>query len=241
MFNTIDYIKGIIEGLTFTQKISNIIPGTSETTFETCKTYWIFPKSIITINGLDYKVLDFEINESVTIRGILSGTETDFTIKAPNFFRGTPMQTSNALHMIKDWKKKLPMAYLIQPMNETRSLTTLERIGITAEGVRILFMLPGKLADSIDQQYLTAIQPTDNLVFEYEKALMTDPNIGELGNATKSDRPNYGVWVSRNSKTKPSNQDNVKKLIDEDISGVEYIIDIPFKRQICDIDATCKN
>ena len=70
---------------------------------------------------------------------------------------------------------------------------------------------------------------------------MTDPNIGELGNATKSDRPNYGVWVSRNSKTKPSNQDNVKKLIDEDISGVEYIIDIPFKRQICDIDATCKN
>ena len=241
MFNTIDYIKGIIEGLTFTQKISNIIPGTSETTFDTCKTYWIFPKSVITIDGLDYKVLDFEINESVTIRGILSGNETDFTIKAPNFFRGTPMQTSNALHMIKDWKKKLPMAYLIQPMNETRSLSTLEKIGITAEGVRILFMLPGKLADSIDQQYLTAIQPTDNLIFEYEKALMTDPNIGELGNATKSDRPNYGVWVSRNSKTKPSNQDNVKKLIDEDISGVEYIIDIPFKRQICDIDATCKN
>ena len=51
MFNTIDYIKGIIEGLTFTQKISNIIPGTSETTFDTCKTYWIFPKSIITINA----------------------------------------------------------------------------------------------------------------------------------------------------------------------------------------------
>ena len=241
MFNTIDYIKGIIEGLTFTQKISNIIPGTSETTFDTCKTYWIFPKSVITINGLDYKVLDFEINESVTIRGILSGTETDFTIKAPNFFRGTPMQTSNALHMIKDWKKKLPMAYLIQPMNETRSLTTLERIGITAEGVRILFMLPGKLADSIDQQYLTAIQPTDNLIFEYEKALMTDPNIGELGNATKSDRPNYGVWVSKDGKRRTANQDNIKKLIDEDISGIEYIIDIPFKRQICDIDATCKN
>lgn len=241
MFNTIDYIKGIIEGLTFTQKISNIIPGTSETTFDTCKTYWIFPKSVITIDGLDYKVIDFEINESVTIRGILSGNETQFTIKAPNFFRGTPMQTSNALMMIKDWKNKLPMAYLIQPMNETRSLNPLEKIGVTAEGVRILFMLPGKLADSIDQQYLTAIQPTDNLVFEYEKALMTDPNIGELGNATKSDRPNYGVWVSSNSKTKPSNQDNVKKLIDEDISGIEYSIDIPFKRQICDIDATCKN
>ena len=241
MFNTIDYIKGIIEGLTFTQKISNIIPGTTETTFDTCKTYWIFPKSVITINGLDYKVLDFEINESVTIRGILTGTETEFTIKAPNFFRGTPMQTSNALHMIKDWKKKLPMAYLIQPMNETRSLNPLDKIGITAEDVRILFMLPGKLADSIDQQYLTAIQPTDNLIFEYEKALMTDPNIGELNDATKSDRPNYGVWVSSKSKTKPSNQDNVKKLIDEDISGIEYIIDIPFKRQICDIDATCKS
>ena len=241
MFNTIDYIKGIIEGLTFTQKISSITPGLVETTFETCKTYWIFPKSIITINGVDYKVIDFEINESVTVKGFVNAFATHFTIKAPNFFRGTPMQTSNALMMIKDWKNKLPMAYLIQPMNETRSLNPLDKIGITAEGVRILFMLPGKLADSIDQQYLTAIQPTDNLIFEYEKALMTDPNIGELGNATKSDRPNYGVWVSSKSKTKPSNQDNVKKLIDEDISGIEYIIDIPFKRQICDIDATCKS
>ncbi len=241
MFNTIDYIKGIIEGLTFTQSISNIIPGPTETTFETCKTYWIFPKSVITINGSDYKVIDFEINESVTIKGTLLGTETDYTIKAPNFFRGTPLQTSNALHMIKDWKKKLPMAYLIQPMNETRSLNPTEKIGVTSEGVRILFMVHGKLADSIDQQYLTAIQPTDNLIFEYEKALLTDPNIGELDNATKIDRPNYGVWVSKDGKRRTANKDNIKKLIDEDISGIEYIIDIPFKRQICNIDSSCKN
>ena len=93
MFNTIDYIKSIIEGLTFTQKISNIIPGATETTFETCKTYWIFPKSMITINGVEYRVIDFDINESVTIKGTLTGTETQVTIKAPNFFRGTTMQT----------------------------------------------------------------------------------------------------------------------------------------------------
>ena len=143
--------------------------------------------------------------------------------------------------MIKDWKKKLPMAYLIQPMNETRSLNPTEKIGVTSEGVRILFMVHGKLADSIDQQYLTAIQPTDNLIFEYEKALLTDPNIGELDNATKIDRPNYGVWVSKDGKRRTANKDNIKKLIDEDISGIEYIIDIPFKRQICNIDSSCKN
>ena len=241
MFNTIDYIKGIIEGLTFTQSISNIIPGPKETTFETCKTYWVFPKSRIIIDGNEYKVIDFEINESITIQGTLLGTETEYSIAAPNFFRGTPLQTSNALMMIKDWKKKLPMVYLIQPMTERRSLEPLEKIGVTAEGVRMLFMLPGDLADSIDQQYLTAIQPVDNLIFEYEKALLTDPNIGELGDAIKSDRPNYGVWVSKDGKRRTANQDNIKKLIDEDISGIEYIVDIPFKRQICDIDSTCKN
>ncbi len=42
----------------------------------------------------------------------------------------------------------------------------------------------------------------DNLIFEYEKALMTDPNIGELDEATKSDRPNYGVWVSKSGKSR---------------------------------------
>ena len=101
-------------------------------------------------------------------------------------------------------------------------------------------MLPGKLDQSIDEQYLTAIQPTDNLVFEWEKAILTDPNIGELEVAIKADRPNYGVWVSKDGKRRTVNKDNIKKLIDEDISGIEYQIDLPFKKQICNIDSTCK-
>ncbi len=63
MFNTIDYIKGIIEGLTFTQSISNIIPGPTETTFETCKTYWIFPKSVITA-GTSHAIASAVLAES---------------------------------------------------------------------------------------------------------------------------------------------------------------------------------
>ncbi len=239
MFNTIDYIKGIIESLTFTQSISNIITSASETTFETCKTYWIFPKLFITIDGTDYRVLDFEINKSVTIKGVLTGSETEYTIAAPNFYRGTPLQASNALHMVSDWKKKLPMAYLIQPVPERKNLNPTEKIGIVAD-IKILFMLPGKLDQSIDEQYLTAIQPTDNLVFEWEKAILTDPNIGELEVAIKADRPNYGVWVSKDGKRRTVNKDNIKKLIDEDISGIEYQIDLPFKKQICNIDSTCK-
>jgi hypothetical protein len=69
---------------------------------------------------------------------------------------------------------------------------------------------------------------------------LTDPNIGELEDAIKADRPNYGVWVSRDGKGRTANKDNIKKLIDEDISGIEYQIDLPFKRAICDIDNLCK-
>lgn len=240
MFNPIDYIKGIVESLTFTQSISNIIIGATETTFDTCKTFWVFPKYKITINGVKYMVKDFEINKSITITGVLTGNETEFEIDAPHFIHGTPLQTSNALIMVKNWRQKLPLVYLIEPMKKVTNYEPLEKIGITAS-LKMLFMLPGKIEDAVDKQYLTAIEPTQNLIFEWERKILTDSNIGELGSSTSHNRVNYGVWVSTSKKPKPSMKDNIQKLIDLEISGVEFEIEIPFKKIICGIDKQCRD
>lgn len=241
MFNTIDYIETIVNGLTFTQKIDVIHPTVNnETTIEVCKTYWSFPKGRIIINGNYFTIKDIEPNESITIRGTLTGAETEYTIEAPNFFHGTPMQTNNALAMVKDWKKKLPMVYFIEPVIETIYPERTSKI-YNESSFKILFLTLGDLATSVDYQYKNAITPVNQLVFEFERAILTDAKIGELKQYTKSNRPNYGIWILKDTKAKTNKEDNMKRLIDEDVSGVEMAIEIPFKRSVCDIDTNCKN
>lgn len=245
MFSTVDFIQSIVDSMTFTQSISNIIVTADETTFDTCKTYWVFPNYTIKINGNDFKVIDFEINKSITIKGVLIGSETDYIVSAPNFFHGTPLQTAIQLGMISDWENKLPFIYLIQPFTEERPLGNHNLFGRIAD-LDFLFMLPGKLKDSVDSQYQTAIIPADNMVFEWEKKILIHPDIGELGSARTKDRVNYGVWVTkpgtkqRSRKDKTAKEDNIMRLLNEAISGIEYGLKIPIKRDVCDLDALCK-
>lgn len=242
MFNTIDYMRGIVGSMTFNQPISNIIydPTTKTTTFDTCKTYWVFECYIITIGGTDYEVVSSEVNMSITIKEELPKGETEYSIKAPHFFHGTPMQATVEMGAESDWLNKLPFIYIIEPMVEVRDLSPMRVLDRTSD-LKILFMLPSELSEPLDLQVSTAIKPADNMVFEYEKKIMTDPNIADLEKATSSNRINYGVWVLRKDKKKPSKQDNMRRLLPEAISGIDYAVKIPFKRAVCDIDATCKN
>jgi len=240
MFNTIDYIRGIIESMTFTQSISNINLGTpGQTTFDTCKTYWVFKDYNIVVDGNTYKVLDFEINKSITIKGTLIGTEPNYIVAAPHFFHGTPMQATVSLGSEKNWRDKLPFVYVIEPMREVRDLSPGRVLDRTSD-LQMLFMLPGKLSESVEDQYESAVKPTDNMVFEWEKKIMIDPNIEELSLAHSKNRVNYGVWLRKLDRPKKEKQDNQMRLINEAISGIEYSISIPFKRIVCDLNAKCK-
>jgi hypothetical protein len=242
MFNTIDYIKGIIESMNFDEPISNIIydNATKTTTFDTCKTFWVFECYKIKINNSFYEVVDSEINMSITVKGEVNPNATFFHINAPFFYHGTPLQTAIQLATEeKYWLDKLPFVYLIEPMTETRDLSRLRVLDRTSQ-LNLLFMLPGALKESVLTQYQTAIKPTDNMVFEWEKKIMLNPNIAELSEAKSKNRVNYGVWVSKNPRPKPTKEDNIMKLINEAISGIEYSISIPFKREVCDLDLKCK-
>lgn len=241
MFNTIDYIRGIIESMSFTEPISNIIQDVPKktTTFDTCKTYWAFPQYKIFIDGVKYEVIDFEINKSITVKGLVPVNKTEMNISAPHFFHGTPMQATVSLGSIKDWNNKLPFVYIIEPMTEERFLKPNRNLDRRSD-LNMLFMVLGELSKSVESQHDSAIKPTDNMVFEWEKKIMIDPNIEELDRAKSKNRVNYGVWVRKLSQPKKAKQDNVMKLLDEAISGIEYSITIPFKKRVCDLDALCK-
>jgi len=242
MFNTIDYMRGIVGSMTFNQAISNINYDAvnKTTTFDTCKTYWVFPCYIINIGGVDYEVVTSEVNMSITVKEEVPITETEYSIAAPKFFHGTPMQATIEMGAESDWLDKLPFVYIIEPMKEVRDLRPLRVLERTSE-LEILFMLPAELEEPLDLQVETAIKPADNMVWEFENKVMRDPNIADLEKAESRNRINYGVWVLRKDKNKPSKPDNMRRLLPEAISGIDYAIKIPFKRSVCDINARCKN
>lgn len=241
MFNTINYMRTLVESMTFTQSITNIIVDTvkKETTFDTCKTYWATELKPINIEGTDYPVIIAEVNKSITIKGELTGTETEYTIAAPKYFHGTPLQATVEMGAEKDWKDKLPFIYIIEPMTEIRDLSPM-RVLDRESKMQILFMMPGELAESIDLQIESAIRPADNMVFEFETKVLRDPNIADLDKVESRNRVNYGVWVLRKDKKKPSKEDNMRLLLNEAISGIDYKITIPFRKKVCNIDDLCE-
>ena len=101
-------------------------------------------------------------------------------------------------------------------------------------------MMPAEESESIDEQIETAIKPADNMVWEFENKILRDGNIADLDKVESRNRVNYGVWVLRKDKKKPNKEDNMRKLLNESISGIEYKITIPFRRKVCDIDDLCK-
>jgi len=241
MFNSVKYIEGIVESMTFNEPIVRMqyFPSKKETFIELCKTYWCFPCYKVVIGGTEYEIKDFEVNMSISIKGEVTGTPTEVVIPAPHFIHGTPLQASGALNLDSGWRDQLPFIYLIEPMTEQRD-KSLDSILDRTSMFNGLFMLPGDNAEDVHHQYKNAIHPTENMVEEFENKIQNDPMIvaSKLKTATTRNRVHYGVWVRKTTKQqgpqkpKKSKEDNIVKLIDSDISGIDYALGIPFSRSV---------
>lgn len=233
MFTTTTFIKSIVESLEFTEQISNISISGSETQFETCNTHHVTTGNYIYINGTKYLVVDFEINSWIAIKGVLTGTETTYKILPPFFFNGTPMQVQNVLANIRSWKNKLPLVYLLEIIKEERFDSRINKIDRIAE-LRLFFLMSSNFEDwDVSQHYSLAIQPMDNFLGDFIANLRNNNSIGEFDRYETINRANFGVYISKPSKRSGKYEDNITKLIDENVSGVELKIDLPIKKDAC--------
>lgn len=233
MFTIVDFIKNIVEGLEFTEYATNITQTTSETQFDTCKTHHITIGNYILINGVKYKVKDFELNAWVSVSGVVPLPFESYTILPPNFFNGTPMMVSNVLADIRDWKKKLPMVYLLEVIREQRFNSRTNKLDRISE-LRIFFLMSSNFEDwDISQHYDLAIEPMDNFLNDFIHALRYNAQVGEFDEYETINRANFGVYISKPSKRSGKYEDNITKLIDENVSGVELRINLPIKKDAC--------
>ena len=120
MFVIVDFIKDVVSNLVFTEPISNLISNPTESQFDSCNTHHVTKGNYIIIDSIEYKVIYFEINSWIAVKGEVPITATEYTIPAPNYFNGTPMQVQNVLANIRSWRNKLPMVYLLEIIREQR-------------------------------------------------------------------------------------------------------------------------
>jgi len=233
MFTIVDFIKNIVASLEFTEYVENITQTSTETQFDTCRTHQVTKGNYILINGIKYKVKDFEINSWISVSGVVPLPFESYTILAPNFFNGTPMMVSNVLADIRDWKKKLPMVYLLEVIREQRFNSRTNKLDRISD-LRIFFLMSSNFEDwDISQHYDLAIEPMDNFLNDFIHALRYNAKVGEFDEYETINRANFGVYISKPSKRSGKYEDNITKLIDENVSGVELRINLPIQKNPC--------
>tara|TARA_R110002012_G_scaffold312888_5_gene524017 strand:- start:2153 stop:3547 length:1395 start_codon:yes stop_codon:yes gene_type:complete len=239
MFSVVDFIKNIVESLEFTEAISNLTSNPTESQFDTCNTHHATTGNYIVIDGQEYKVKDFEINLWISVVGMIPITATHYTIPAPNFFNGTPMQVQNVLANIREWRDKLPMVYLLEVIREQRFNSRTNKLDRISD-LRLFLLMSSNFQDwDVAQHYDLAIQPMDNFLNDLISNLRLNNNVGEFDDYETINRANFGVWVSKKTKSKGKYEDNITKLIDENVSGVELKINLPIKKNPCFTFNTC--
>lgn len=238
---TADFIGEVISTLGFTENITNATFSQGETTLETCLTHHVFPCYKIEINGTMYKVVDVEHNMSITVKGDASGA-TEYTIPPPFYFHGTPLQASNELAMPTRWRTKLPFWYLIEPFNNNDDDDPMSKVAKTPR-LRMLILFPiGDLGALVEDQYKELILPASNAVDDFRNALNKHPRIAkirELYQFNTRNRVNWGVYVTKKGQSRKANEDNIKKMIDEDVTGIEVELQIPIKKDLCRPKSPC--
>jgi len=233
MFTIVTFIKDIVESLTFTENVSNITISGGETQFDTCKTHHVTKGNYITINSIEYKVVDFELNTWISVKGAVPLPFTQYTINAPNFFNGTPMQVQNVLANIREWREKLPMVYLLEVIREQRFNSRTDKMERISD-LRLFFLMASNFQDwDISQHYDLAIEPMDNFVNDFILALHNNSRVGEFNEYETINRANFGVYISKPDKRSGKYEDNITKLIDENVSGVELRINLPITKNPC--------
>jgi hypothetical protein len=196
---------------------------------------------IITIDGIDYIIVSFVINDHIVVTsspyatGIAPEPAVDsFDIPAPNYLHGTIKQTSNEITEVMDKTTVYPLIYLNELIIEDFDYDELHPLERTSP-LRIFFLEThnGELTE--DTKTLV-LDPVNNLVDEFIKILRKTPYINK-GAFTPGKRTNLSLFgVYQFSKG------NVSNYFNDKLTGVELAINLPLSKGLCNnFNQKCKN
>ena len=211
---TVDFIEGIVDDMTPTITIESVVDnGDGTQTLTTCDTYWIRKYLDITINSVEYSVLSFVKDVSITISSTTLVTSTSFVLTAPYYFHGSPMQVNNEFLIKKNEANKYPLVYLVESLTDNHYD---ELDGKDKDmNLRIFFLDSfANKNDEVDAHYTNVIVPL-NASLDYFVELLKSNPITRPFSYDITNRVKIGVYST--------NQGNTSQIFEDPLDGVEFV------------------
>ena len=211
---TVDFIEDIVDSMTPTIEIDSIADnGNGTQTLTTCDTYWIRKYLDITINSVEYSVLSFVKDVSITISSDTLVTSTSFVLTAPYYFHGSPMQVNNEFLIQKNEANKYPLVYLVESLTDSHydELDSKDK----DMNLRIFFLDSfANKNDEVDAHYTNVIVPL-NASLDYFVELLKSDSTTLPFSYDVTNRVKVGVYST--------NQGNTSQIFEDPLDGVEFV------------------
>ena len=211
---TVDYIESIVDAMIPSITIESVVDnGDGTQTIGTCDTYWIRKYLIVSIDGTDYEVLSFVKDVSFTISDTPLVTATSFTLTAPFYFHGSPMQVNNEWQVKRIDNDKYPLIYLVESLTDNfyDELDSKDK----DMNLRIFFLDSfASNRDEVDAHYTNTIVPL-RACLDYFVELLRAESITLPFSYDVTNRIQVGVYTT--------NQGNTQEIFSDRLDGVEFV------------------
>lgn len=162
--DTVDIIKGLVALMTPTVMVSGAVTNPDSTfTLSISNTHWLRIDKRIQIDSLEYRIVSFIINESITISGSILPVVSSFPMPAPHFEHGTVEPAAIEQGNEMDPTLRTPFIYLIEPIQET-DITDEEMIWGRESSPRLYFMDESDTAYNPTKHKTNVIEPARQMV-----------------------------------------------------------------------------
>lgn len=182
-------------------------------------THYLNTNKALTIDGISYTVVGFELDKTVTLKGASSPSVGSHSLTAPYFTHGK-LKAVNEELSFKQPTEIIPLVWNFELQPRTRPSevdTAIESTGT----VKLFFMATANYEDfTTNQHYTECIEPMNNLVNSFVSGLGAHKRTGLV---FESLRMNHAKFTT-GGQEKASDENNILPLY---ISGIELELTIP--------------
>lgn len=194
-----------------------------------CKTLTLRPGSILIFNNIEFKVEYASNNEWVIVFPDENGNAFDgdyFICPKPLFLHGSPNSVNREyLEISSDTRDKTPFSWVLRGLRIRKSKEKSSIIDYTVSGRTFLMDEANSSEWTNDSHDYFAVNPMENLAFEFEEVVEKMPTINFSGDFEIIDRARFGVSTE--------NVGSTKRIISDNLSGVEIIWSIDVYKKGC--------
>jgi hypothetical protein len=223
---TTEIIETIVGGINNKLTVKTITDNNDNTyTITTNDTLWLQVHFPLKISGNDYTIIDIVKNVSFTVSGDALPNVSTIDIYEPTFYHGTVINVKQDMAN-PDVYSRTPFIYL-KELLEDDNFSKYSGSPIKKESdLVILFLTQCKMKDwkTVDH-YTHSIAPMRNMVDKFIQSLYKSKLIGKFERYQTINHVNFGVYTTDKGMT--------KAIFNDQLSGIELRIKIPFIKQNC--------